>query len=241
MSAARSYKTNAVVLRGRQLGEADRIFTLFTDQRGKLDAVAKGVRRPKSHLSGRLEFGNECVMTMHRGRSLDVIVAADIARAPWSKLVDPDRFAVFSLVAEVVDAFCEPDLPMPDVYALLTGAVAAIAASDEPRSLIPRFSIRLLCALGLDPAVDCCVRCSLDFEGHAWLDPDAGGLICAACRERWRDLIEFDEADLQNVRAVGAAKGSAARATVRATPRVERAIETLLAHHLGRRPKASIR
>ncbi|MHB8146424.1 MAG: DNA repair protein RecO [Vulcanimicrobiaceae bacterium] len=241
MSAPRSYKTNGVVLRGRQLGEADRIFTLFTDERGKLDAVAKGVRRPKSHLSGRLEFGNECVLSMHRGRSLDVIVAAEIVNAPWERLVDPDRFAVFSLVAEVIDAFSEPDLPMPDVYALLTGAIAGIAASDEPRTLVPRFSLRLLCALGLEPPVDRCVRCSLDFEGTAWLDPEAGGLICGACRERWRDLIEFDAQDLANVVAVGAAKGSTTRPVVRATPHVERAIEILLAHHLGRRPKASIR
>jgi len=61
------------VLRGRPLGEADRILTLFTDERGKLDAVAKGVRRARSHLAGRLEFGTECAFGMHRGRSLDVI------------------------------------------------------------------------------------------------------------------------------------------------------------------------
>ena len=91
-------------MRGRQLGEADRIFTLFTGERGKLDAVAKGARRAKSHLAGRMEFGNECEFGMHRGRSLDVIVSAHILHAPWSKLVEPERFAVVSLVAELIDA-----------------------------------------------------------------------------------------------------------------------------------------
>ena len=65
------------------MGEADRIFTLFTLERGKLDAVAKGVRRPRSHFAGRLEFLNECDFLMHRGRSLEIIVSAEIRAAPF--------------------------------------------------------------------------------------------------------------------------------------------------------------
>lgn len=240
MTQPRSYKTNGVVLRGRVLGEADRIFTLFSTERGKIDAVAKGVRRTKSHFAGRLEFGNECAMTMHRGRSLDVIVTAEIVRAPWAQLVEPDRFAVGSLVAELVDTFCEPDLPMPDVYQLLTSMFAAICASDDPRSLVPRFSMRLLSALGLEPPATDCVRCGrpLSLE-RAWVDSDAGGFICERCRERWRDLVEIDAADLTNLRGLSAARGQRG-ATVRATPRIAQAMDSIIVHHLGRRPKASV-
>ena len=167
------------MLRGRPLGEADRIVTLFSTESGKLDAVAKGVRRAKSHLAGRLEFANECEFQMHRGRSLDVIVHADIVNAPWQSLVEPERFAVAQLVAELIDAFCEPGLAMPEVYALLSGVLQAIAATDTPRALIPRFSLRLLSALGLEPPVDACVRCGRSFEGdRAWVDGEAGGFIC---------------------------------------------------------------
>jgi len=225
------------VLRGRQLGEADRIFTLFTSERGKLDAVAKGVRRPRSHLAGRLEFGNECLFGMHRGRSLDVIVSADIAHSSWERLVQPERYAVASLVAELIDAFCEPDLAMPEAYALLSNVFDAIAAADDPRTLLPRFSLRLLDVLGLAPPASTCVRCSSPLGDRAWLDAQAGGLIDEACRERWRDLPEFDEADIANFRALAAPKGAPA-AALRARPNVARAIEELLSHHLGRRPKA---
>ncbi|MEO6835993.1 MAG: DNA repair protein RecO [Candidatus Tumulicola sp.] len=235
---ARAYKARGVVLRGRQLGEADRIFTLFTRERGKLDAVAKGVRRAKSHFAGRLEFGNECEFGMHRGRSLDVIVSAEILHAPWSKLVEPERYAVASLVAELMDAFCEPDLALPDAYELLTGMIEAVERSAQPRELLPRFSLRLLGVLGLAPPSDTCVRCGLPLgSGAAWLDAPAGGLIDQACRERWRDLPEFDPRDRENFRALGAAKRGAAPA-LRATPRVALGVEDLLAHHLGRRPKA---
>ena len=234
---ARAYKTRGVVLRGRQLGEADRIYTLFTTERGKLDAVAKGVRRAKSHLAGRLEFGNECEFGMHRGRTLDVIVSADIVRAPWSRLVEPARFAAASAGAELVEAFCEPDLALPEIYDLLTGMIAAVETSPWPAELLPRFSARLLDLLGFAPPPDACVRC-----GHAlapdvaWIDAEAGGLIDDRCRERWRDLPELDAHDRENFRALWMPKGAAAAA--RATPRVARAVDELLAHHLGRRPRA---
>ena len=227
------------MLRARPLGEADRIIRLFTTERGKLDAVAKGVRRAKSHFAGRLEFGNECELQMHRGRSLDVIVNADIVRAPWERLVEPERFATAHLAVELIDAFCEPDLAVPDVYALLSGVLSAIAASDAPRTLIPRFSLRLLASLGIEPPVDACIRCGKPFEGDcAWVDPQAGGFICARCRETWRDLIELDAGDLRNLAELGAPRGTS-RAALLARPRVTAAIEEIVTHHLGRKPKAA--
>lgn len=234
----RSYKTHAIVLRGRQLAEADRIITLFTRERGKIDAVAKGVRRARSHLAGRLELANECELLMHRGRSLDVIVSAAIVRAPWPSVVQPERYAVFSLVAEIVDAFCEPDLEMPEMYDLLAGVIAAIAASNAPLSLVPRFSLRLLELLGLAPPLDRCVSCGKAFsESAIWLDAQAGGFVDAACTPRWRDLPELEQNDLENLRRLASAKGSK-RAAVQATPAAAKAVEELVAHHLGRRPKA---
>ena len=220
------------------MGEADRIVTLFSSESGKLDAVAKGVRRAKSHLAGRLEFGNECELQMHRGRSLDVIVHADIVNAPWQALVEPERFAVAQLVAELIDAFCEPGLAMPDVYALLSGVLGAIAATDSPRALVPRFSLRLLSALGIEPPVDACVRCGRAFaDDRAWVDGEAGGFICERCRERWRDLIELSPDDLKNLRELSTPRGVKG-ASLNARPRVAQAIDALIVHHLGRRPKA---
>ncbi|MGZ3553860.1 MAG: DNA repair protein RecO [Vulcanimicrobiaceae bacterium] len=238
---ARAYKTLGVVLRGRNLGEADRIFTLFTTECGKMDAVAKGVRRTKSHLAGRLEFMNEVRLGMHRGRSLDVITSAEIEHEHWSRIVLPEAFAAASLVAELVDAFCEPDLALPEVYELLTGAIVAIAQSTEPLALLPRFSLRLLDALGLAPPSESCARCGASLVGKAaWLDPEQGGLAGEECRVKWREVLELDIADVANFRALGAAKGGPVRAIGRATPRVARAIETLVNHHLGRRLKAGL-
>jgi DNA repair protein RecO (recombination protein O) len=227
-------------LRSRQLGEADRIVTLFTSERGKLDAVAKGVRRARSHLAGRLEFANECELGMHRGRSLDVIVSAEIIRSPWSQLVEPERFAAASLAVELIDSFCEPELALSDVYDLLTGAIGAIAASPAPLALLPRFSLRLLEALGLAPPLAVCVRCGAPLAGErAWLDAEAGGIVDEGCRERWRELPELNERDLANLRALAAPKAQGSGVTFSATPQAAAAVDELVAHHLGRRPKAA--
>jgi DNA repair protein RecO (recombination protein O) len=226
-----------VILRGRQLGEADRIFTLFTFERGKLDAVAKGIRRSRSHFAGRLEFLNECDFMMHRGRSLEVIVSAEIRVAAWSQLVEPGRYAVASVVAELIDAFCEPDLALPEIYELLTGAIAGVAGAASPRDLLPRFSLRLLEMLGLAPPLESCVRCGRPLPaGSVWLDAESGGLVDSGCNERWRDLPELHERDVENLR--GLARPKRERAALRATRAAAAAIDELVAHHLGKRPKA---
>ena len=131
------------MLRARNLGEADKIFTLFTRLHGKLDAVGKGVRRPKSALGGRLELLSEARVALHRGRSLAVIAQAQTVRSHWEQLVEPRALAAASMLAELVDMFCEPELPLDEVYALLAGAAAAVAASGNPSALLPRFELRL--------------------------------------------------------------------------------------------------
>ncbi|HVS45384.1 MAG TPA: DNA repair protein RecO [Verrucomicrobiae bacterium] len=236
MTLPRAYKTRGVVLRARDLGEADRIVTLFTTEYGKLDAVAKGVRRAKSHLAGRMEFANEIAMTMHRGRNLDVIVTAELVSAHWERIVEPAAFACANVVSEIVASLCEPGLALPSVYELLTGAIAAIAKSAHPTDLLPRFEMRLLEALGVSPPTDACIRCGARLSDYAWVDVASGGFAGAECRERWRDALELDGEDLANAAALGAARGpGAARA---ARPRVAAAVELIVAHHLGRHPKS---
>ena len=225
------------MLRVRPLGEADRICTLLTRGRGKVDAVAKGVRRPRSAIGGRLEPLAEVRVALHRGRSLDVISEVRTIRSYWTQLVRPDAFATASLFAETVDLFCEPELALPEIYALLAGAIAACAASDTPAALVPRFQLRLLHALGLAPADDACVRCGGAFdERGAWLDLEQGGLGCSRCCSAQGDAHALDAADVENFRALGARRGP--DAALRATPRAARAADDLIAWQLGRRPKA---
>lgn len=232
----RAYKTDAFVLRGRNLGEADRIFTLFTLSRGKLDAVAKGVRRARSHVAGKLEFLTEASLTLHAGRSLDVITSAAILHSEWERLVEPGAFAAAHVVAELVDAFCEPDLEQVEIYALLRGVVRALAASAVPRALLTRFELRLLDVLGLLPELHACVRCDGKLNEEAWLDPASGGLVCSACHTGG-DAGHLAGAEIENLCGLAAPRGT--RAALIAVPAVARAVDALVTYHLGKRSKAS--
>ncbi len=240
---SRSSTTDAIVLRARPLGEADRVYTLLTRERGKVDAVAKGVRRPRSAMGGRLEPLAEIRVALHKGRSLDVITEVRTIASYWNGLVRPDALATASLFAETIDLFCEPELALPEIYALLAGAIGAVAASGSPAGLVPRFQLRLLNALGLAPADDACVRCGAGFtpstssgQARAWLDLEAGGLGCERCYGARGDAHAFDAADVANFRALGAERGSGA--ALLATLRVARAADDIVTWHLGRRPKA---
>lgn len=213
---------------------------LFTAERGKVDAIAKGARRTKSHLAGRLEFANEVQLGMHRGRNLDVVVSADIINANWQHLVQPDRYAAANIVIELIDNFCEPDLALPEIYSLLTGALGAIGRSDAPLSLLPRFSLRLLDALGLAPPLETCIQCGKPIADTAWVDPEQGGFAGPECRVAWREVVVLDAADMENLRGLGAVRGGATRPAMRATKGVAQAIELIVNHHLGRRPKAGL-
>ncbi len=236
----RSYKSDAIVLRARNLGEADKIYTLLTTERGKVDAVGKGVRRRGSRLAGRLEFANETSLRLHRGRNLDIIVDADLVRANWSTIVAPDAFATAHVILELVDAFCELDLAVPDVYRLTRGALAALDGAADPSSLLPRFELRLLAALGYAPATDGCVRCERPFDGiGGWADLEAGGLACAVCRPHRADAYPLAVEDVANFRGLAAERGGALRPVAKATIAAARAADAFVAWHLGRRPKAA--
>lgn len=237
----RAYKTLGIVLRARNLGEADKIFTLFTSERGKLDAVAKGVRRAKSQLAGRLEFVTEAALTMHRGRSLDVITSASIECEHWRAIVAPGAFATAHVAAELVDSFCELDLALPDVYRLLRGMLRALATAAEPARLIPRFELRLLGTLGYAPESDACVRCGEALDARAaWADLEAGGLACERCRPHRADDLALERDDVANFRGLSATHGSeAVTPATFATVASARAVDAFVTWHLGRRPKAT--
>jgi DNA repair protein RecO (recombination protein O) len=236
----RSYKAHAIVLRARNLGEADKIFTLLSREYGKTDAVAKGVRRLKSHAIGKLELGVEVALTLHRGRNLDVITGAEILHSRWDAITQPAAYATAHLMIELIDALCEPELAMPEIYALLDGALRTLGNLPEPRAMIPRFEARLLSALGVGPYSDDCVRCGRSLEGQgAWADLDAGGLSCQACRPHIADTLALTASEVVNFRALAAARRSGSQAALAALPAAARAVDAFLTYHLGKRPKSS--
>jgi DNA repair protein RecO (recombination protein O) len=250
----RSFSVEAIVLRQRALGEADRIVTVFSRERGKQSAVARGARRIASKFGGRLEFFNRLSLMLHAGRSLAVITSAQTVASAWEKLVDPDAYAAASYVAEAVDALCEPDLAVPEVYDALCDFQAALSRHVDRDELLAAMDLRLLDALGFGLELDACARCGAVLGrrplkgGRAQLSPQAGGLVCDECaRALDAELREGREpavlrvnardfARLRELRTIafdqlgtGAAQGHG---------QLRRVTQAFVEHQMGRRSRA---
>src|SRR5919205_3857781 len=95
MAGGRSYKTEAIVLRSFRLGEADRVLHLYTLERGRVGAVAKGIRRTKSRFGARLEPLSHVQTILHQGRGeLQTVTGVDLIRPHRTAREDPYRLGV---------------------------------------------------------------------------------------------------------------------------------------------------
>jgi len=183
----RSYKTDAVVLRSIRFSEADRVLHLYTLERGRVNAIAKGVRKTGSRFGARLEPLTRSALVLHEGRGeLHTVSGADIISSQERVRADPYALAVGLIGAEaVLKLFAEPE-PHPRAYAGLCRFLELLAgplehASDPQHDgLGLAFQLKLLALAGYLPHLDSCASCGSPGP-LAGFSPSAGGAVCATC------------------------------------------------------------
>lgn len=177
------YKVEGVVLRRRSLGEADRLVTILSRDRGKLTVVARGARRPRSRLGGRLEPATRFRALVAEGRSLDIISQVEVLDAFAALRADLDRLGAAAIILEYADQALAERHAQAEVYTLLVEALALLRMGA--RDLAPLwFVARLLVLTGHRPAVDRCAVCGKPLRGERWWSAALGGGLDAACRRR---------------------------------------------------------
>lgn len=178
----RSYSVDGIVLRRRNLGEADSIFTVFSIQQGKFDAVARGVRKPRSKMRGHLEPLTRAQMQLAQGRTLDVFTQAEMTAAHRVLKEDFDLLATAIYCCELVDRFTADRVPQRPIFDLLVDVLEALDAGASA-SLARYFEVHLLSMTGYALQLDGCAHCGAHLpEEDALLSPAAGGLLCRQCR-----------------------------------------------------------
>ena len=171
------------MLRQRRLGEADKICVLFTPERGRIEAVAKGVRRPKSKLAGHVEPLTQTRLLLAQGRSLDIITQAETLQ-PFAHLHDElERLSRGLYVAELLDRFTDAATDVGGLYPLLLATLERLEEAESVDLPVRWFEMRLLMLEGYQPQLDACVQCSagLEPEGNAF-SAASGGVLCPSCR-----------------------------------------------------------
>jgi DNA repair protein RecO (recombination protein O) len=178
----RTYRTRAIVLAHLDLGEADRILTLLTPDDGKVRAIAKGVRRPRSRIGGSVEPFAELDLVLARGRSLDVVTQVGVAQA-WLRLRETlESTATAWYLGELADRAVEERAGAHPVYGLLRRACQLLDDGMAPGRVARWFESGLADALGVRPELDRCVECDRTLEEHdafRWV-PALGGVLCGA-------------------------------------------------------------
>lgn len=178
----RVYRAEGVILRRRNLGEADSILTVFSGNEGKFEAIARGVRKARSRMRGHLEPLTRSRVLVAQGRNLDVFTQAETVDAYRRIREDLDASAEALYCLELVDRFTEEREPLPELYALLVTALDLLEEGNGA-SVTRHFELRLLSLLGYEPHIDGCVLCGDRLpEEETLLSPGAGGLVCRGCR-----------------------------------------------------------
>jgi DNA repair protein RecO (recombination protein O) len=228
---AGSLKTEAVVLRSMRYGEADRILHLYTPERGRLSAIAKGVRRAKSRFGGRLEPCFRLNMVLHEGRSelLTVTAAETVAGHPRLR----EHGAALDGAARACDAvgrmFADGE-PHRGVFNLLCNQLALLDSQPEraTHGNALAFRLKLLLAAGFAPQLSACAGCG-EAEHLVGFSGAAGGVVCSACEASSFPLGQ-DAHDFL-VAALGSPLAEAPEAPPPALAQAERAILATLEHH----------
>lgn len=180
----KTFRSEAIVLRTRKLGESDKIITLFTKEFGIKNAVAKGVRKTTSKLGARVEPFNCVDIQLYEGRNLDTVTQVEIVD-PFSKNISSgfEVFTTASLISELCEKLLEEDEQSLALYGLLKGALYALSYKNYmPVLVADSFCLRALAMSGW--AVSCfkCAVCNKD-GFHEYFNVHSGGAMCFTCRE----------------------------------------------------------
>ncbi|MBN1953740.1 MAG: DNA repair protein RecO [Anaerolineae bacterium] len=249
MSSQRIYRTEAIIIRRRNQGEADRILTLCTPM-GKLAVIARGARKVRSRKAGHLELFAHVHLVLARSRSSWDVVSQAETVAPHAALRDDLARGTYArYVAELYDHFVAEGEGNPALFDLMVRVMGYLCREEQLPLLVRGYEQRLLAQVGFRPEWEQCVG----WEDHAdgqpleatgeqlfGLDPERGGVLCPQCfrthRER-RGVVPLSPAALALLRACQREPFVALRnwpATPQLLREVERAAQHYIAYHLER-------
>jgi len=178
-------KTQGIVIKRMNYGEADRILTVLTRDLGKIKVMAKGSRRILSKLGGSLEPFCLVDFIFHEGRSFYLVTSASVIKHFENVHTDIEKTSKAFYIGELLDKFLEEKQTHPEVFELFSKYLENLDKADDP-ILIPVFSAKILENLGFKPVTADCLHCQnkLFPEQNYWDDIE-GGVICNSCHNKF--------------------------------------------------------
>jgi DNA repair protein RecO (recombination protein O) len=178
----RLYRTEAIILRRQDFGEADRLLTLYTPGFGKARVLAKGVRKPTSRKAGHVELLTHNRLLVAKGRNLDIVTQAETINAFLPIRDGLRRTSCAYYMAELVDRFTAEGEENRRLFDLLLRGLSWLGDAQDTSLVLRYFELHLLDYVGYRPQLSQCVRCGQPAGTDAGLfSPTEGGVLCLRC------------------------------------------------------------
>lgn len=197
-------KTSAIVLRLVDFSESSCVVTLFTEDFGKIGALAKGARRPKGPFESALDLLAVCRIVFIRKSSdaLDLLTEAKLERRFRAAARDLSRLYAGYYVAELLQDLTDLGDPHPELYCEADQTLRSLDQGADVPETIMRFEVMTLRLLGFLPSLDRCVVCGnpVGNEGRVLFGQMAGGVLCPGCRGGQKQVVSLSEGVLDRLR-----------------------------------------
>lgn len=228
-----SYKIEAVVLRSIRYAEADRILHLYSREEGRVGAIAKGVRKPRSRFGGRLEPFFRLSLVLHRGRGdLSTVTSAETVDGHPRLRASGRGIAAASDACGAVLRLLEGTGRNEPAYNLLCRYLSLVDTDPEgplagPAGIVA-FRLKLALAAGFAPELAACASCGAS-GSISGFSGAAGGVVCPDCAAG--SFALSPEAHGFMVEAVGRPLAELPGAESAAIRQAGRAVAETLEHH----------
>lgn len=231
-NAPHTLRTECVVLRHSDWGEADRLLVLYSREAGKLRAVAKGVRKLKSRKAGHLEPFTRVELLLAHGRDFWIVTQAETVDAYLPVREDLVRTAYAAYLIELLDRFTYEEGENRPLYQLLVDSLSRVSTLPDPFPAVRYYEIRLLDLLGFRPDLQRCARCGAEIKAEdQFFDATQGGVLCPRCGPSVSTARPISMYALRFLRHYQRSTFQEA-SRLEATPGVKREVETMLNYYL---------
>ena len=177
------YTTDAIVLRRADYKDYDRMVTLFSPEYGRIDAIARGCRRPKSALVSTSEVFCAGQYTINTVGERQSITQCEIKDSYYDLRFDYERLIHGMYYLSLADSAALPGQAAPEIFFLLLKALAHLCYSTLPPAMLTAsFEMRYMPLMGYRPQMDRCVLCGCPVDGAGRFDEERGGVVCAHCK-----------------------------------------------------------
>lgn len=197
------YNAEAIVIRVRDFDEADKIATLLTREEGKVQAVARGARRPRSRYAGATQIFTQIQASLFHGRSLDTLSQIEITESFRHLREDLVRMAYGTYACELMDEMLKEKQRFEQTYLLLLTTLHLLNAEEmEPEPILRSYELKLLSMLGFRLHLDDCLSCGKELGAapQVRFTPGLGGTLCPTCSSEGEAVLRLSRGTVETMK-----------------------------------------